>query len=155
MAGWRVGFCAGNKEIIKAHKKVKSYLDYGSFTPIQIAATEALNGPQQCVEDFRSLYKARRDLMVEGFNRVGWEIESPSASMFLWAKIPEKFRNMGSLEFSKLLLKEAKVAVAPGAGFGRHGDEFVRISLIENDHRSRQAIRNVRDFFRKEGIAKG
>jgi alanine-synthesizing transaminase len=152
MAGWRIGFCAGNKEIIKAHKRVKSYLDYGGFTPIQVAATAALNGPQDCVDDFRKMYTTRRDLMVKGLNRVGWDVNSPEASMFLWAKIPEKFRHLGSVEFSKLLLQEAKVAVAPGAGFGRHGDEHVRISLIENEHRSRQAIKNIKKFFKNEGI---
>jgi alanine-synthesizing transaminase len=153
MAGWRVGFCVGNKEIIKAHKRVKSYLDYGSFMPIQIAATYALNGPQDCVKGFRNLYKKRRDIMCDGLIKAGWEVNIPSASMFLWARIPEKFRKMGSVEFSKLLLKEAKMAVAPGAGFGEHGDEFVRIAFIENEQRTRQAVRNVKQFFKKEGLA--
>lgn len=152
MAGWRVGFCVGNKEIIKAQKRVKSYLDYGSFLPIQIAATYALNGPQQCVEDTRNLYHKRRDVMCDGLNKIGWKVEPPKASMFLWAKIPEKFRAMGSVEFCKLMLREAKVAFSPGAGFGRFGDEYVRISFIENEQRTRQAIRNMRAFFKKEGI---
>lgn len=154
MAGWRVGFCAGNKEILAAQKKIKSFLDYGSFTPIQIAATAALNGPQECVEEFRKMYKARRDVMVEGFNRAGWEIPSPEASMFLWAEIPDKFKKLGSVDFSKLLMKEAKVAVSPGGGFGEGGDDHVRISLIENEHRTRQAIKNVKNFFKKEGLCK-
>lgn len=152
MAGWRVGFCAGNKEILKAQKKIKSYLDYGSFTAMQVAATAALNGPQDYVKEIRELYKHRRDLMVDGFNRAGWNVPNPEASMFLWAEIPEKFKHLGSVEFSKLLLKEAKVAVAPGAGFGQGGDQHVRISLIENDHRTRQAIKNVKNFFKKEGL---
>ncbi len=153
MAGWRVGFCVGNKEIIKAQKRVKSYLDYGSFMPIQIAATHALNGPQDCVEGFRNLYHSRRDIMCDGLIKAGWDITPPKASMFLWARIPEKFRSMGSVEFAKLLLKEAKVAVSPGAGFGLHGDEYVRISFIENEQRTRQAVRNIKQFFKKEGIA--
>jgi alanine-synthesizing transaminase len=152
MAGWRVGFAAGNAEIIKAHKRVKSYLDYGSFTPIQVAAATALNGPDDCIKGFRELYRSRRDLMVDGLNRAGWYVDSPASSMFLWAEIPDKFKHLGSVEFSKLLLKEAKVAVAPGAGFGKNGDGHVRISLIENEHRSRQAIRNIKRFFKKEGI---
>jgi len=155
MAGWRVGFCVGNKEIIKAQKRVKSYLDYGSFLPIQIAATYALNGPQDCVEGFRNLYKKRRDIMCEGLNSAGWHVEKPNASMFLWAKIPEKFRPMGSVEFTKMMMREAKVAFSPGAGFGRFGDDYVRISFIENEQRSRQAIRNIKQFFKKEGIISG
>ncbi len=153
MAGWRVGFCVGNKEIIKAQKRVKSYLDYGSFMPIQIAATHALNGPQQCVDDIRALYKKRRDIMCDGLKKAGWDINVPTASMFLWARIPEKFRAMGSVEFAKLMLKEAKVAFSPGAGFGEHGDEYVRISFIENEQRTRQACRNIKKFFEREGIA--
>jgi alanine-synthesizing transaminase len=153
MAGWRVGFCVGNKEIIKAQKRVKSYLDYGSFMPIQIAATHALNGPQDCVLEFRNLYKKRMEIMVDGLQKAGWQVTPPKASMFLWARIPEKFRAMGSVEFAKLLLKEAKVAVSPGAGFGRWGDEYVRISFIENEQRTRQAVRNIKQFFKKEGIS--
>ncbi|MDX1949160.1 MAG: aminotransferase class I/II-fold pyridoxal phosphate-dependent enzyme [Rickettsiales bacterium] len=152
MAGWRVGFCVGNKEILKAHKRVKSYLDYGSFTPIQVSATQALNGPQDCVEEFRNKYKRRRDIMVPALRRAGWNVANPNASMFIWAEIPEKFKAMGSVEFAKLLLKEAKVAVSPGAGFGSNGDGFVRISLIENEHRSRQACHNIKAFFKKEGL---
>lgn len=152
MAGWRVGFCCGNKEVLKAQKKIKSYLDYGSFTPIQVAATAALNGPQDCVKEYRNLYKHRRDIMVEGLHRAGWKVPTPEASMFIWAEIPEKFKHLGSVEFSKLLLKEAKVAVAPGAGFGGGGDSHVRISLIENDQRTRQAMKNVKNFFKKEGL---
>lgn len=148
MAGWRVGFVAGNKEIVKAHKRVKSYLDYGGFTPIQVAATAALNGPQDCVDEARKLYKGRRDLMVEGLNRIGWDVNSPEASMFIWAEIPDRFKELGSVEFSKLLLKEAKVAVSPGAGFGKHGDNHVRITLIENEHRSRQALKNMKKFLK-------
>jgi len=152
MAGWRVGFAVGNKEILKAHKRVKSYLDYGAFTPIQVAATAALNGPQDYLEEIRKLYKKRRDILHSGLNKAGWNIPLPDASMFLWAKIPDKFLHLGSVEFCKLMLKEAKVAFSPGAGFGRFGDEYVRISLIENDKRSRQAIDNVKAFFKKEGI---
>lgn len=152
MAGWRVGFCVGNKEILKAHKRVKSYLDYGSFTPIQVAASHALNGPQECVEEFRNKYKRRRDIMVPGLHKAGWNVANPDASMFIWAEIPEKFKPLGSVEFAKLLLKEAKVAVSPGAGFGSNGDGFVRISLIENEHRSRQALHNIKAFFKKEGL---
>ncbi len=155
MAGWRVGFCAGNKEIIKAQKRVKSYLDYGSFMPIQIAATHALNGPQKYVDDIRELYKSRRDIMCDGLIKAGWDITPPKASMFLWARIPEKFRHLGSVEFAKLLLREAKVAVSPGAGFGKYGDEYVRISFIENEQRTRQATRNIKQFFKKEGITLG
>lgn len=152
MAGWRVGFCAGNKEIIAAQKKIKSYLDYGSFTPIQVAATAALNGPQDCVKEFRELYKTRRNLMVDGLHKAGWNVANPEASMFLWAEIPDKFKHLGSVEFSKLLLKEAKVAVSPGGGFGSGGDGHVRISLIENEQRTRQAMKNIKAFFKKEGL---
>jgi alanine-synthesizing transaminase len=146
MPGWRVGFAVGNKRLIKALTRIKSYLDYGMFQPIQIAAAVALNGPQDCVEDIRKLYENRRNVLVDGLARAGWEIESPKATMFAWAEIPEEFRKMGSLEFSKLLLKEAQVAVSPGIGFGVYGDEFVRIALIENEHRTRQAIRNIKRF---------
>ncbi len=155
MAGWRVGFCVGNKEIIKAQKRVKSYLDYGSFMPIQIAASHALNGPQQYVDDIRALYKKRRDIMCDGLKKAGWDITPPAASMFLWARIPEKFRKQGSVAFCKTMLKEAQVAFSPGAGFGNYGDEYVRISFIENEQRTRQAVRNIKAFFKKEGIAPG
>ncbi len=148
MAGWRVGFCAGSKEIIYNFKRIKSYLDYGGFTPIQVAATAALNGPQDCVDDFREMYRQRRDVMVEGLHSAGWNVKSPDASMFIWAEIPKQFHNLGSLEFSKLLMAEAQVAVSPGIGFGTGGDNHVRISLINNLERSRQAIRNVKKFLK-------
>jgi alanine-synthesizing transaminase len=151
MPGWRVGFAVGNKRLIKALTRIKSYLDYGMFQPIQIAAAVALNGPQDCVEDIRKLYENRRNVLVDGLARAGWEIESPKATMFAWAEIPEEFRKMGSLEFSKLLLQEAQVAVSPGIGFGVYGDEFVRIALIENEHRTRQAIRNIKRFLNAGG----
>jgi len=144
MAGWRIGFGAGNKKLIAALARVKSYLDYGAFTPIQVAATAALNGPQDCVAEIRAMYKARRDVLIKGLAQAGWDVPSPSASMFAWAPIPERYRHMGSLEFSKFLLREAKVAVAPGLGFGEYGDEHVRIALVENEHRIRQAVRNIR-----------
>ncbi|MBF0446645.1 MAG: alanine transaminase [Magnetococcales bacterium] len=146
MPGWRVGFASGNKRLIKALTRIKSYLDYGMFQPIQIAAATALNGPQECVDEICSLYQSRRDVLVDGLARAGWQIESPKATMFAWAEIPEEFRKMGSLNFSKLLLKEAQVAVSPGVGFGIYGDDYVRIALIENEHRTRQAIRNIRRF---------
>ncbi len=148
MAGWRVGFACGNEQLIHALKRIKSYLDYGGFTPIQVAACEALNGDQSCVEEVRALYKARRDILCDGLNDIGWKVEKPSASMFAWARLPERFREMGSVEFSKMLLREAEVAVSPGAGFGSYGDEFVRISLIENEQRIRQALRNLKEFFK-------
>ena len=141
-----MGFATGNKELIGALTRIKSYLDYGAFTPIQVAATAALNGPQDCVEDARQLYQARRDVMISGLAAAGWEVPSPEATMFAWAPIPEPFAALGSLEFSKLLLQEAKVAVAPGLGFGEHGDRFVRIAMVENEQRTRQAIRNIKKF---------
>jgi alanine-synthesizing transaminase len=147
MPGWRIGFAAGNAKIIAALARIKSYLDYGAFTPIQVAATAALNGPQECVEEFRALYKRRRDVLVESFGQAGWEIPPPPATMFAWAPIPEPFAHLGSLEFSKLLLAEAQIAVAPGLGFGEYGDGFVRIGLVENRHRTRQAARNIKRFF--------
>ncbi|MBS7546008.1 LL-diaminopimelate aminotransferase [Ancylobacter oerskovii] len=146
MAGWRMGFAVGNERLIAALARVKSYLDYGAYTPIQVAATAALNGPQDCIAEMRSVYRKRRDALVDSFGKAGWEIPSPSASMFAWAPIPEKFRHLGSLEFSKLLIEKADVAVAPGVGFGEHGDEYVRIALVENEQRIRQAARNVRRF---------
>ena len=151
MPGWRIGFAAGNKTLIAALARVKSYLDYGAFTPIQVAATAALNGPQDCVDDMRDMYRARRDVLVEGLASAGWEIPSPKATMFVWAPIPPAFREAGSLEFSKLLLNEAKVAVSPGAGFGEYGEGFVRIGLVENRHRTRQAIRNIKALFAQSG----
>jgi alanine-synthesizing transaminase len=146
MPGWRVGFAVGNDRLIGALARVKSYLDYGAFTPIQVAASAALNGPQDCVDEMRAIYKRRRDVLVDTFTKAGWAIPSPHASMFCWAPIPEKFRAMGSVEFSKLLVEKADVAVSPGAGFGEHGDDYVRIALVENEHRIRQAARNIRRF---------
>ena len=147
MAGWRMGFAVGNERLLAALSRVKSYLDYGAFTPIQVAATAALNGPDTCIEEMRQTYKRRRDVLVDSFGKAGWTIPEPQASMFAWVRIPEKFRELGSLEFSKLLLEKSDVAVAPGIGFGEHGDEYVRIALVENEQRIRQAARNVRRFF--------
>jgi alanine-synthesizing transaminase len=144
MPGWRVGFCVGNREVVGALAKLKSYLDYGIFQPIQIASTVALNGPQDCVKDVVQRYQNRRNVLVNGLNRIGWPVALPRATMFVWARIPDPFRHMGSLEFSKLLLREAKVAVSPGIGFGEGGDEFVRFALVENEHRTRQALRGIR-----------
>ncbi len=152
MAGWRVGFAAGNERVISALARVKSYLDYGAFTPVQVAAAAALNGPQDCVTEQREIYRTRRNAMVESFGRAGWDIPEPKASMFAWAPIPEPFREMGSLEFSLRLIKEAHVAVAPGAGFGEHGDNYVRLALVENEQRIRQAARNVRKFLEANGV---
>ena len=146
MAGWRMGFAVGNERLIAALARVKSYLDYGAYTPIQVAAAAALNGSQDCIAEMRSVYKKRRDALVDSFGKAGWDIPSPSASMFAWAPIPEKFRHLGSLEFSKLLIEKADVAVAPGVGFGEHGDDYVRIALVENEQRIRQAARSVRRF---------
>jgi alanine-synthesizing transaminase len=144
MPGWRVGFCVGNREVIGALAKIKSYLDYGIFQPIQIASTVALNGPQDCAKEVVQRYQNRRNVLVNGLNRIGWSVALPRATMFVWARIPDPFRHMGSLEFSKLLLREAKVAVSPGIGFGEGGDEFVRFALVENEHRTRQALRGIR-----------
>ena len=152
MAGWRVGFAAGNERLINALARVKSYLDYGAFTPVQVAAAAALNGPQDCVREMREIYRARRNAMVESFTRAGWEIPAPKASMFAWAPIPEPFREAGSLDFSLRLIKEAHVAVAAGAGFGEHGDNYVRLALVENEQRIRQAARNIRKFLEANGI---
>ena len=146
MPGWRIGFAAGNKTLIAALGRIKSYLDYGAFTPIQVAAAAALNGPQDCVDEIRNMYKARRDVLIEGLEGAGWTIPSPPATMFAWAPIPPAFAHLGSLEFSKLLMAEAKVAVAPGIGFGEYGDGHVRIGLVENRHRTRQAVRNIKTF---------
>ncbi|MEH6525191.1 MAG: LL-diaminopimelate aminotransferase [Sneathiella sp.] len=146
MPGWRMGFATGNKRLVAALARIKSYLDYGAFTPIQVAATAALNGPQDCVEEARDLYRQRRDILISGFAAAGWDIPSPNATMFAWAPIPEPFKELGSLEFSKLLLQEAQVAVAPGLGFGEHGDGFVRVAMVENEQRIRQASRNVKKF---------
>ena len=144
MPGWRIGFGAGSPKLIAALARMKSYLDYGAFTPIQVAATAALNGPQDCVEEIRQMYKARRDVLVKGLAQAGWDIPAPEASMFAWAPIPERFAHMGSVEFSKLLLREAQVAVAPGLGFGEYGDSHVRIGLVENEQRIRQACRSIK-----------
>jgi alanine-synthesizing transaminase len=146
MPGWRIGFAVGNERLMAALARVKSYLDYGAFTPVQVAAAAALNGPQECIAETREIYRHRRDVLVESFGRAGWPIPAPRASMFAWAEIPERFRGIGSLQFATLLAEKAHVAVAPGIGFGEHGDEYVRIALVENEHRIRQAARNVRRF---------
>jgi alanine-synthesizing transaminase len=146
MPGWRIGFAVGNERIIAALARVKSYLDYGAFTPVQVAATAALNGPDDCIEEMRATYRRRRDILVESFARAGWTVPAPAASMFAWAPIPEPFRSLGSLEFSTLLVEKAEVAVSPGVGFGEHGEGFVRIALVENEQRIRQAARNIRRF---------
>jgi alanine-synthesizing transaminase len=146
MPGWRIGFAVGNERIISALGRVKSYLDYGAFTPVQVAATAALNGPDDCIHEMRAIYKRRRDVLVESFGRAGFPVPAPRASMFAWAPIPEPFQPLGSIEFSKLLVEKAEVAVSPGIGFGEHGDGFVRIALVENEQRIRQAARNIRRF---------
>ena len=146
MAGWRVGMVVGNERICSALARVKSYLDYGAYTPIQVAAAAALNGPTECIEEIRGIYKARRDTLIDSMKRAGWDIPAPSASMFAWAPVPEQFKEAGSLLFSKLLIEEAGVAVAPGVGFGEYGEGFVRVGLVENEHRIRQAARNVKKF---------
>jgi alanine-synthesizing transaminase len=148
MPGWRVGFMVGNKKLVAALGRIKSYFDYGTFTPIQVASIAALDGPQQCVADIVANYKSRRDVLVSGMNKLGWAVESPKATMFVWAKIPEQFRAMGSLDFSKKLLIDAKTAVSPGVGFGEHGDNFVRFALIENEERTRQALRGMKQMFK-------
>ena len=152
MPGWRVGFMVGNPVLVAALAKIKSYLDYGTFTPIQVAAITALEGPQECVQEIRDMYQKRRDVLCDGLNALGWQVEKPRATMFVWARIPEAYQSMGSLEFSKKLITDAKVAVSPGIGFGQHGDDHVRFSLIENEHRTRQALRGIKDMFRKDGI---
>jgi alanine-synthesizing transaminase len=146
MPGWRIGFAVGNERLIAALTRVKSYLDYGAFTPIQVAAAAALNGPDDCIKEMRAIYKKRRDAMVESFARAGWEVPSPRASMFAWAPLPERFKELGSVKFAELLIEKAEVAVSPGIGFGEHGDGFVRIALVENEQRIRQAARNIRRF---------
>jgi len=151
MAGWRVGMVVGNARMCAALARVKSYLDYGAFTPIQVAAAAALNGPQDCVENIRGIYKSRRDVLVTSMKRAGWDIPSPPASMFAWAPIPEQYREAGSMLFSKLLIEEAGVAVAPGVGFGEYGEGYVRNGLVENEHRIRQAARNVKKFLQQSG----
>ena len=155
MAGWRIGFMVGNAELVNALARIKSYHDYGSFTPIQVASIVALDGPQECVEEIRQTYQKRRDVMVKGLHDIGWMVENPKASMYIWAKIPDYYAKMGSIEFTKRLLDEAKIAVSPGVGFGEYGDDHVRIALIENEHRLRQALRGIREMFRKDGLLKG
>ncbi len=149
MAGWRVGFCAGNKEIVGALIKIKSYLDYGMFQPIQIASIVAFRGPQDCVGEMRETYQKRRNTLISGLNKAGWDVKPPRATMFVWSRIPEQFREMGSLEFCKMLIKKSKVAVSPGIGFGEGGDEYVRFALVENEHRIRQAVRGIRQLLKK------
>ena len=150
MPGWRVGFCCGNSQLVQALTKIKSYLDYGTFTPIQVAAIKAINDCDNEVASICSMYESRRNELCDGLNRIGWDVEKPLATMFVWAKIPDKFLKLGSLEFSKLLIEHAQVAVSPGAGFGEDGDEYVRFSLIENEHRTRQAIRGIKNFLSME-----
>ena len=152
MAGWRIGFMVGNKELVHALARIKSYHDYGTFAPIQVASIVALEGPQECVEEIRLKYQKRRDVMVKGLHEMGWMVANPKASMYIWARIPEQYAGMGSLEFAKKILNEAKVAVSPGIGFGDYGDDHVRIALIENEARSRQALRGFKDMFRKDGL---
>ncbi|OGT75301.1 MAG: alanine transaminase, partial [Gammaproteobacteria bacterium RIFCSPLOWO2_02_FULL_56_15] len=151
MPGWRVGFMSGSKVLVHALARLKSYLDYGLFTPIQIAAITAMEGDQQCLEEIRETYRKRRDVLCEGLNTLGWNVEKPKATMFVWAPIPEQYRALGSLEFAKRLLLEAKVAVSPGIGFGEQGDPYVRFALIENEHRTRQALRGIRAMFKQDG----
>jgi len=153
MPGWRIGFAVGNERIIAALARVKSYLDYGAFTPIQVAATAAINGPDDCIHEMRAIYKRRRDVLVESFGRAGWQVPPPRASMFAWAPLPEVFASIGSIEFSTLLVEKAGVAVSPGIGFGEHGEGFVRIALVENEQRIRQAARNLRRFL-ESGVEK-
>ena len=152
MPGWRVGFMCGNKELVSALARIKSYLDYGTFAPIQIAAIAALEGPQDCVHEIAEMYRKRRDVLCDGLTAAGWPVQKPKATMFVWAKIPDAYKDMGSLEFSKKLLLEAKVAVAPGIGFGNYGDDHVRFGLIENEHRTRQAVRGIRLMMKKDGV---
>ena len=154
MAGWRVGFMVGNRELVAALARIKSYHDYGTFTPIQVASVIALEGPQDCVEEVRLNYQHRRDVLCKGLHEAGWMVEVPRASMYVWAEIPEPYQHMGSLEFSKKLLAEAKVAVSPGVGFGEYGDDHVRFAMIENEQRTRQAVRGIKEMFRKDGLVK-
>jgi len=155
MAGWRIGFMVGNADLVNALARIKSYHDYGTFTPLQVAAIAALEGPQECVEEIRKTYEKRRNVMVKALHDAGWMVEKPKASMYIWAKIPEFYAKMGSIEFTKRLMDQAKIAVAPGIGFGDYGDDHVRIALIENEHRLRQAARGVREMFRKDGLLRG
>jgi alanine-synthesizing transaminase len=152
MAGWRIGFMVGNRTLVNALARIKSYHDYGTFTPIQVASIAALDGPQDCVEEIRQLYQKRRDVLAKGLHEAGWMVEVPRASMYIWAEIPEPYKPLGSLEFAKRLLAEAKVAVSPGIGFGDYGDTHVRFALIENEQRTRQAVRGIKEMFRKDGL---
>ncbi|QSB03053.1 alanine transaminase [Methylomonas sp. EFPC1] len=152
MPGWRVGFMCGNPTLVAALTRIKSYMDYGTFTPIQVAAITALEGPQDCVKEICDMYKARRDVLCDGLNAMGWHVEKPKATMFVWAKIPEAYREIGSIEFAKKLIIDAKVAVSPGIGFGQHGDDHIRFSLIENEHRTRQALRSIRNMLKKDNV---
>ena len=152
MPGWRVGFMCGNKILVAALARIKSYLDYGMFTPIQVAAIHALEADQECVQEISNMYQTRRDVLCEGLGAIGWNVEKPKATMFVWALIPEVYREMGSLEFSKKLLQDAKIAVSPGVGFGSYGDDHVRFGLIENEHRTRQALRGIKEMFRQDGL---
>lgn len=154
MAGWRIGFMVGNEKLVHALARIKSYHDYGTFTPIQVAAITALEGPQDCVKEITESYKRRRDVLAKGLQEIGWNVDVPKASMYIWAKIPDHYLAEGSLEFSKRLLQDAKVAVSPGIGFGEYGDQYVRFALIENEQRIRQAIRGIKDMFRKDGLLK-
>jgi len=155
MAGWRIGFMVGNRDLVHALARIKSYHDYGSFTPIQVASIVALDGPQDCVEEIRRTYQRRRDVMVRGLHDLGWMVDNPRASMYIWARIPDYYSKLGSIEFTKRLLEQAKIAVAPGIGFGDYGDGHVRIALIENENRLRQALRGVKEMFRRDGLLKG
>jgi alanine-synthesizing transaminase len=152
MAGWRIGFMVGNRELVNALGRIKSYHDYGTFTPLQVAAIAALDGPQQCVTEIVAKYQSRRDVLVKGLQEAGWDVQMPKASMYIWARIPEPYRALGSLEFAKRVLESAKVAVSPGIGFGDQGDEYVRFALIENEQRTRQAVRGIKEMFRKDGL---
>ncbi|MDA0361312.1 MAG: alanine transaminase [Proteobacteria bacterium] len=152
MAGWRIGYMVGNPDLVAALSRIKSYHDYGTFTPLQIASIVALEGPQDCVEDIRMTYESRRNVMVKGLHEAGWNVATPKAAMYIWAKVPDHYKELGSLEFSKRLLTEAKLAAAPGIGFGEYGDDHVRLALIENEERIRQAVRGIKDMFRKDGL---
>jgi alanine-synthesizing transaminase len=153
MAGWRIGFMVGNKELVSALARIKSYHDYGTFTPIQVAAIAALEGPQDCVREICEKYQKRRDVLVKGLHEAGWMVQIPRASMYVWAEIPSQYKNLGSLEFAKKILADAKVAVSPGIGFGEYGDAYVRFALIENESRTRQAIRGIKEMLRKDGVS--
>jgi alanine-synthesizing transaminase len=152
MPGWRVGFMCGNPTLVAALTRIKSYMDYGTFTPIQVAAITALEGPQDCVKEICEMYRVRRDVLCDGLNAMGWAVEKPKATMFVWAKIPDAYKGMGSIEFAKKLIIDAKVAVSPGIGFGQHGDDHIRFSLIENEHRTRQALRSIRNMLKKDNV---